>query len=93
MIKNVLNAFISITTQIFSFFANYDFEFRMSFDLVQLKENTIRKSIQRFKDKKIVFIMKKIWKFVKTHMKKNQLSQTKHVDKHKTFASNYQVKD
>ncbi len=37
--------------------------------------------------------MKKIWKFVKTHMKKSQLNQVKHVDKHRTSASNYQMKD
>jgi hypothetical protein len=59
MIEYVLNAFISITTQVFSFFANYDFELRMSFDFVQFDENTIKKRIQRFRDRKIVFIMKK----------------------------------
>ncbi len=40
-----------------------------------------------------MFTMKKIWKFVKTHMKKSQLNQVKHVDKHRTSASNYQMKD
>jgi hypothetical protein len=34
MIEYVFNASISITTQIFSFFANYDFELRMSFYFV-----------------------------------------------------------
>jgi hypothetical protein len=37
--------------------------------------------------------MKKIWEYVKTHTKKSQLNQTRHVDRHKTFASDYQVRD
>jgi hypothetical protein len=72
MTEYVSNAFISITTQVFSFLANYDFESRMSFDLVQFDENTIRDRMQTIRDREIVFIMKKIWEFVKTHMKKSQ---------------------
>ncbi len=60
MIKYVLNAFFLIITQIFSFLVNYDFELRMSFDFVQFNENTIRTRVQRFRNKEIVFIMKKI---------------------------------
>jgi hypothetical protein len=47
MIEYVSNVFISITTQVFSFLVNYDFESRMSFDHTSLKENTNRKRIQR----------------------------------------------
>jgi hypothetical protein len=72
MIEYVSNAFISITTQVFSFLVNYDFESRMSFDHVSLKENTSKERIQRTRDREIVFIMKKIWEFVKAHMKKSQ---------------------
>jgi hypothetical protein len=93
MIEYVSNTFILITTQGFSFLANYDFEQRMSFDFVQFEENTTRKRVQRFRDKEIVFTIKKIWEFVKTRMKKSQLNQTRHVDKHKTSASNYQVRN
>jgi TATA-box binding protein (TBP) (component of TFIID and TFIIIB) len=93
MIKYVSNAFISITTQVFSFLANYDFELRMSFDLVRFEENTTRKRVQRFRDREIVFTMKKLWEFVKTHMKKSQVNQARHVDKHRTSASDYEMKD
>jgi hypothetical protein len=37
MIEYVSNAFISITTQVSSFLVNYDFELRMSFDLVRFE--------------------------------------------------------
>jgi hypothetical protein len=74
MIEYVSNAFISITTQIFSFLVNYDFELRMSFDSIRFEKNTTKKRVQRFRDREIVFTMKKIWKFVKTHMKKSQLN-------------------
>jgi hypothetical protein len=37
--------------------------------------------------------MKNIWKFAKKHMKKTQQSQITYVNRHKIFASNYQVED
>ncbi len=85
MIKYASNVFISITTQIFSFLTNYDFESRMSFDHVSLKENIDKERVQRIKDRKIVFIMKKIREFVKAHMKKiskiksHMLTNTEHL--------------
>jgi hypothetical protein len=94
MIEYVLNAFVSITTQVFSFLANYDFESRMNFDFnFSFDENTIRKRVQRFKDREIVFTMKKIWTFAKKHMKKNQQNQFTHANRHKTFASDYQIEN
>ncbi len=66
------NAFISIITQMFSFFVNYEFESRMSFDHVEFEKNTTRDRVNRFRRRKIVFAMKNIWKFVKEHMKKSQ---------------------
>ncbi len=93
MIEYVSNVFISITTQIFSFLVNYDFESRMSFDSVQFDENTARKRIHRFKKRNIVFTMKNIWKFAKNHMKKSQRQQTTHVNAHRTQAFDYQIDD
>ncbi len=93
MTEYVSNVFISITTQIFSFLANYDFESRMSFDSVQFDENTVRKRIHRFKKRDIVFTMKNIWKFARDHMKKSQRQQTTHVNAHKTQAFDYQIDD
>jgi hypothetical protein len=82
MIEYVLNAFVLITTQVFSFLANYDFESRMNFNFnFSFDENTIRKRVQRFRNKKIVFIMKKIWTFAKEHMKKiNKISSRMQID-------------
>jgi hypothetical protein len=94
MIEYVLNAFVSITTQVSSFLVNYDFEFRMNFDFYfSFNENTIRKRVQRFKNKKIVFIIKKIWTFAKKHMKKNQKNQFTHANRHRIFASDYQIEN
>jgi hypothetical protein len=56
----------------FSFFVNYEFESRMSFDYVEFAENTIKDRVNKFKEREIVFTMKNIWKFAKKHMKKSQ---------------------
>jgi hypothetical protein len=71
MTEYTFNAFISIIIQMFSFFANYKFESRMSFDQIEFDESTIRERVNRFKDREIVFIMKSIWKFAKKHIKKS----------------------
>jgi hypothetical protein len=93
MTKYAFNAFISIITQIFSFLTNYEFESRMNFDQIKFDENTTKERVNRFRDKKRVFIMKNIWKFVKEHMKKSQINQVKYANKHRTIASNYQIED
>jgi hypothetical protein len=93
MTKYAFNAFILIITQMFLFLINYEFESRMSFDHVKFEKNTIKDRVNRFKERKIVFIMKNIWKFAKKHMKKNQQNQIIYADKHKISTSNYQMKD
>jgi hypothetical protein len=70
MTEYASNAFISATTQMFSFLVNYEFESRMSFDHVEFAENTTKDRINRFREREIVFTMKNIWKFAKEHMKK-----------------------
>jgi hypothetical protein len=93
MIKYVSNAFILIITQISSFFVNYEFESRMSFDKMKFDENIVKKRVNRSKDKEIIFIMKNIWKFAKEHMKKSQQHQITYVNAHRITASNYQIDD
>jgi hypothetical protein len=93
MTKYASNAFISITTQMSSFLANYEFESRMSFDQIEFDENTTRERVNRFRNRKIVFTMKSIWKFAKEHMKKNQIDQAKYANRHRIIASDYQIKD
>jgi hypothetical protein len=44
----------------FSFFVNYDFESRISFNQIEFNENTIKERINRFRDKEIIFTMKNI---------------------------------
>ncbi len=72
MTEYAFNAFISIITQVSSFLINYEFESRMSFDHIELEENTTKKRVNRLRRRKIVFTMKKIWNFAKKHMKKSQ---------------------
>jgi hypothetical protein len=93
MIEYVSNAFISKITQMSSFLANYEFESRMSFDHVEVDENTTKERVNRFRRREIVFTMKNIWKFAKKHMKKNQQHQTTYVNAHRIFVSNYQIDD
>jgi hypothetical protein len=93
MTEYVSNVFISITTQVFSFLVNYGFESRMSFDHTSLKENTGRERVQKIRRRKIVFIMKKIWEFVKAHMKKSQQNQVTHANRHRTIVSEYQMRN
>jgi hypothetical protein len=93
MIEYVSNASISASTHVSSFLANYEFESRMSFDQMKFDENTTRNRINRFREREIVFTMKNIWKFAKKHMKKNRQSQTIYANRHRIFASNYQVEN
>ncbi len=93
MTEYAFNAFISIITRVFSFFVNYEFESRMSFDQVQFDENTTRNRINKFKEREMVFTMKNIWKFAKKHMKKNQQNQITYANRHKISASDYQIED
>jgi hypothetical protein len=91
MIEYVSNAFISIIIHMSLFLVNYEFESRMSFDQMKFDENTIKKRVNRFRKREIVFTMKKIWNFAKKHMKKNQRHQTTYVNTHKIAISNYQI--
>jgi hypothetical protein len=93
MTKYAFNAFISVITQMSSFFVNYEFESRMSFDHVEFAENTTKDRINKFREREIVFTMKNIWKFVKKHVKKSQHSQIIYVNRHKITTSDYQVKN
>jgi hypothetical protein len=93
MIEYAFNVFILVTTQIFSFLANYDFESRMSFDSVQFEKNTTRERIHRFRRRNIVFTMKNIWKFAKNHMKNNQRQHAMHVNAHRLQVLDYQIDD
>ncbi len=72
MTEYASNAFISVSTQMSSFLANYEFESRMSFDQMKFDENIAKDRVNRFRERKIVFTMKNIWKLAREHMKKSQ---------------------
>ncbi len=91
MIEYVSNASILTIIQMFLFLANYEFKSRMNFDQMKFDENTIKKRVNRFRKREIVFTMKKIWIFAKEHMKKSQRHQTTYVNMHKIAVSNYQI--
>jgi hypothetical protein len=60
MTKYAFNVFISIIIQMSSFFANYEFESRMSFDQMKFDENIAKNRINKFREREVVFIMKNI---------------------------------
>ena len=67
MIEYVSNVFVFASIKLFSFFVNYDFESRMNFESMKIK-NTTRKRIFDQKTKNIHINMKKIWFFAKDHL-------------------------
>jgi hypothetical protein len=71
MIEYAFNAIIFVFTDIFAFIINYDFEFRMSFDLIESFESKfIRESILRIKKVNITKKMKKVFEFTKRKLVK-----------------------
>jgi hypothetical protein len=96
MIEYVLNAVTSTFTELSIFMTNYEFESRMSFDLLNTETNdrlTDKKRILTQKTTIIVEKMKNIWDFIKKKLINAQEMQKKHADKHKTFSSEYQLED
>ncbi len=93
MIEYVSNASISTIIHVSLFLANYEFESRMSFDQMKFEESTTKDRVNRFRERKIVFTMKNIWKFAKKHVKKSQQNQTIYANRHRIFASDYQVEN
>jgi hypothetical protein len=92
MIEFVSNVITSAFTKLFVFLANYEFESRMSFDLIDI-ENTIKKRILIKKTFDITKKMKNIWKFIKEKLTNAQKSQKRHVDKSRNLSSEYKTED
>ncbi len=96
MTKFVLNAVTFTFIELSIFMTNYEFESRISFDLVNTETNnrlSERKRILTQKTTIIVEKMKNIWDFIKKKLINAQEMQKKHADKHKTFSFNYQFED
>ena len=71
MTKYVFNVCVSFSIEISSFFANYGFEPRMSFEPLNEQITKItREKILKNKTIDLTMLMKKVWKFVKTNLQK-----------------------
>jgi hypothetical protein len=66
------NVVISVSTKLFVFMTNYDFESRISFDLSADASESIRERILTRKNSNIIDKMKDIWKFIKQRLIKVQ---------------------
>jgi hypothetical protein len=90
------NVAISVSTELFVFMINYEFESRMSFDSFDA-DNTdrlsIRERILTQKAKRITEKMKDIWNFIKKKLTNAQNTQKRYANKKRTFASEYQSED
>lgn len=89
MTKYAFNATVSISTRLFVFMTNYDFESRMSFDSIEI-EKTIRKRVLKKKKIDISRKMKNIWKFIKEKLIVTQINQKNHANIKKIDAFDYQ---
>jgi hypothetical protein len=66
MIEFAFNVVISVSTELFVFIINYEFESRMSFDLsTKNSQRSAKKRILNRRDSNIINKMKNIWNFIK----------------------------
>ncbi len=81
MIEFAFNAVIFVSTELFVFMTNYEFESRMFFDS-SLKDNhrSIKKRIFNRKDSNIINKMKNIYDFIKKKLANAQNMQKKHTN-------------
>ena len=92
MTKYVSNATDSATIKLSSFFVNYEFQLRMSFESIEIK-NTTKKRILKQKTTNIHIDMKKIWSFAQKNLDQSQQNQKKYANKKKKTTANYKSKN
>jgi hypothetical protein len=78
--------------ELFVFMTNYDFESRMKFDLISIKES-IQKRVLNKKAFDIIEKMKSIWKFIKKKLINAQKSQKRYANKTRIISFDYAVED
>jgi predicted metal-dependent hydrolase len=97
MIEFAFNAVISVSTELFAFMTNYEFEFRMSFDSSNANDSQKRLSVkERVLTQKAIIIAKKmrnIWDFIKKKLAHTQNIQKRYADRKRAFASEYVVEN
>jgi hypothetical protein len=94
MTEYASNAIIFVFIDIFVFMTNYDFESRMSFDLIEsLESRSVRERILRIKEVDMTKKMKEVFEFIRRKLVITQESQKKHADKKRIAASDYKEDD
>jgi hypothetical protein len=94
MIEFAFNAVIFVSTELFVFMTNYEFESRMFFDS-SLKDNqrSARERILTRKNSDIINKMKNIWDFIKKKLANAQNMQKRHANQKRTSSSEYEFED
>jgi hypothetical protein len=87
------NVVIFVSTELFVFRTNYDFESRMSFDFSTDIQESVRERILTRKNSNIIDKMRNIWNFTKQKLARAQVNQKLYADKKKIVSSEYVVED
>jgi hypothetical protein len=94
MIEFAFNAVISVSTELFVFMTNYEFESRMFFDSsLKDSQRSIKERILTRKDSNIINKMKNIWDFIKKKLANAQNMQKKHANQKRTSSFEYEFED
>ncbi len=94
MIEFAFNVVISISTELFAFMTNYEFESRMFFDsFTKINDKSAKKRILTRKTSNIINKMKDIWNFIKRKLANAQENQKRYVDQKRILSSEYEVED
>jgi hypothetical protein len=87
------NVVMFVSTRLFVFMINYDFESRMSFDFSADVSESVRERILTRKSSNIIDKMKDIWKFIKQRLIKAQQNQKHYADRKRNASFEYVVED
>jgi hypothetical protein len=94
MTEFAFNVVISISTELFAFMTNYEFESRMFFDsITKVNDESVKECILTRKTSNIINKMKDIWNFIKKKLTNAQKNQKRYADQKRIFSSEYEVED
>jgi hypothetical protein len=94
MTEFAFNVVTLISTELFAFMTNYEFESRTFFDLfTKDNDRSAKKRILTSKTLNIINKMIEIWNFIKKKLANAQKNQKRYANQKRTFSSEYKVKD
>jgi hypothetical protein len=94
MIEFAFNVVIFVSTELFVFMTNYEFESRMFFDSsLKDRQRSIKERILIRKNSNIINKMKNIWDFIKKKLANAQNMQKRHANQKRTFSFEYEFED